>query len=382
MTLAVGKGALTVQRRVGEPARELADTPVFAQPNGTPTHIAGSPTQAGEWQLHNRPSQGPDPNLSNLLGAGESTFLVDFQPSNAFTLPGGIGSTFSVKVTNNAEWPLLLKRWSVFASGGVGQVLFRVHRGDGRFVIGDGWQHLQNFSGTNVPAQLGPGIQLERLADLTFEFHNLAAGANDLIIGFEALEIANPEQLPSGRTLAEQVALLNEQHEKWVRWAGLNPLSRGLGFAMQEFGRFYTFPLTEGVVEDDTNAHFQSVDLSLQPPGTPNRGAFRNETGGVFVWQTINYHSDFGGAPAPFMFEINAGARAWKLTEGFVDSRLYAPAGRNVLDQYTPLWLPRPWVIKDQTTIVVNLSTAPDAPAVPPGVWFEAVGILIGGNVL
>lgn len=378
----IGSGAYRTSRRTGEAVHAMPDSPVYTQPGGTPTNVRGVPGQARAGAI-DAGMQGPEPNLANLLGSGETTFLVDFEPSNFVTLPAGVGSTVSIVVTNNCEWPLLLKRLSLF-SDTHRRWLFQVRRGDGRLIIGDGFIHANCFGGTSVPGQLGPGIQLERLADLTFTFTNLdAALATDIGIGFEALEIANPEQLAGGRTLAEQVAMLNQLHEKWIKWGGLNPQERGLGFMLHEFGRFYTFPITRGTnfVRDDTDPRFQSIDLSLSPLGTPNRGTFRNETGGVFIWQAIAFNSDTGAGQEPFTFDISAGAQAWKMTESAVDSRLYSPAGVNGLDQYTPLWLPRPWVVKDQTTIAINLATSVGL-ANDPGVWFTAIGILVGGNVL
>jgi hypothetical protein len=372
----IGPDALAQARRVGEAAPQPVDAPSYVSPDGTATRVHGSPNQAG---LNSPAGQGPDPNLSNLLGGGETTFLVDFQPSNFFVLAGGVGSRQTIRVTNNSNYPLLLKRWSLIPDPHL-NFLVRVTRGDGRAIIGDGWLHAGQIAGVSVPLQLGPGIALERLADLRFDFYNLDAAAVTIGLDFEALKVANPEQSPTGKTLKQQLEQLTALYNKWQDWAGLNPQQRGLGAALYDFGRFYTFPLTQGVVQTDPDPHFQAVETVTGAPGTPFRGAFRNETGGVFVWQWIAFYSDFGGAPAPFTFDISSGAKSWKLTEGAVDSRLHQPAGVNVLGQWTPLWLPRPWIVKDQTTIVANIST-PLGALVQPAVWFVAGGILIGGGV-
>lgn len=317
----------------------------------------------------------PDPNLQQLLGEGETTFFLNAVPSNEVTLAGVIGAQVQMTFTNNGKWPLLLKALGLTAASHLDWV-WQLQRSDGNFPIGSGWHHARNLSGVGVPLLLGNGIALGRQNSYTITFQNLSAVSTTILFVARALEVANPEGIPVGASLEDQARLLNTLAQKWRNLNGLAPEEVGLALQLIRNGRFYTFPITNPTVASALSARFASVDLSTIAVGAPLLASWRNETGGTFIWEGIVYHSTGAAVPGDsFTWAIEVGGGSWKMTQGSVQSRAFQ-GGRNAIGQWVPIHLPKPWIVPSGATMQVTLTGQGGA---QPGVWFEAVGTLVGG---
>lgn len=317
-----------------------------------------------------------DPNLAQLLGEGETTYFLNASPSNEVALAGVIGAQVEMVLTNNGRWPLLLKAVGLTPSVHLDWV-WQLQRSDGSFPLGSGWHHARNLSGVNVPLLLGNGLTVDKDNTYTLRFQNLSAVATNILAVFKALQIANPEGIPSAPTLEGQVALLDKLANRYVSWANFSPAERGLAMKMYQHGHFYTFPLQNPIVNTATDPRFAAVDLSLFPAGSRQLATFRNETG-LFIWEGIVYHTTGAAVPGdPFTFEIETGSGSWKMTQGAVQSRAFF-GGRNSIGQWIPIRNPKPWIIGRDTDVQVTLRAET---AALPGVWFEAIGTIIGAKV-
>ncbi len=361
----------------------VEDSSTHVTRNAEPSYTA---VELAEVSAQARGDMGPNANLAQLLGEGETTYFLNARPSNAITLAGGVGTRTEITFENNGKWPLLLKAMSMAIDGQTAHLdwMWQLERGDGTFPVGQGFHHARNLSGVGVPLLLGNGMGLGHLNELTLRFHNLSVDPVDIITMWKALQVANPEQMPVGGSLLEQSAALNVLAVKWRNWKNVSPSEQGLGMQLLRNGRFYTFPLQRPIIDDVTNPRFGAVDMSVGN-GPPIIATFRNETGGIFIWEAIVYTSTTLQPPLPldpFTWSLETGSGSWRMTQGAVDSRTLQ-GGRNAIGQWVPIHNPRPWIIKNRTTVQVNLGgVIPGQPILQPGVWFEAVGTLIGGNRL